>query len=95
MQPYLTTSNRDLDRLIRQTPEGMMFWAGTCADPTATCAGCRHYGFDAVTRNDAGNAMTTCRYSTRCSLYRKHTGQPGASLDPKTPACKYFEAKPA
>ena len=80
---HLTVPSQELDRLIRQTPQGMMFWSGTCADPAATCGGCKHYGYT----TDAH----TC--STRCALYKKHTGEDGASLHPKTLACKYFEAR--
>ena len=93
MTPHLTAPNQELGRLIRQTPIGMMFWSGTCADPTATCSGCRHYGYEAVTRNDAGNVTSTQTYNTRCALYKKHTGQDGESIHPDTLACKYFVAK--
>lgn len=93
MTPNLTALDQDLDRLIRQMPEGMMFWSGTCTDPTATCNGCRHYGYEVVTRNEAGNIVSAHTYNTRCALFKKHTGHDGASLHPKTPACRYFEAR--
>jgi hypothetical protein len=89
----LTAPNPELDRLIRRTPAGMMFWSGTCADPAATCGGCKHYGYEAVTRNEAGNVVCARKYNTSCALYKKHAGQHGASLDPKTLACKYFAAR--
>ena len=94
----LTAPNQELDRLVRQTPPGMMFWAGTCADPTATCSGCKHYGGNAFTvRNDAGNAVTSRKQRKPpkecCALYKQHTGRRGKPFDPKTPACKYYEAK--
>jgi hypothetical protein len=95
MMPHLTVSNPELDRLIRRTPAGMMFWSGTCTDPAATCGGCQHYGYQTVIRDDAGNALSTRKRPTSCALYKKHTERDGASLDPKTPACKYHEAKPA
>ena len=90
---YLTSPNPDLDRLIRQTPPGMMFWSGTCTDPGATCGGCRHYGYVITVRNDAGNAVTTRKRPTACALYHKHMARDGGTLDPKTPACKYHESK--
>ena len=90
---HLTIPSHRLDRLVRRTPEGMMFWSGTCADPTATCGGCHHFGYESVTRNDAGNVVTARKYPVSCALYKKHTGQHGAALGPKTPACKYFEAR--
>ena len=87
----LTNPNPELSRLVVQTPEGMMFWAGTCADPDTTCADCKHYGYTTVVRNDAGNAIDTHKYPTSCALYHKHTGRHGKSSSPKTSACKYFE----
>jgi hypothetical protein len=90
MLNHLTTPNPDLDRLIRQTPEGMMFWAGS-----ATCGGCKHFGYEAATRNEAGNVVDTKRYPASCILYRKRTGRHGKPLEQATPACKYFAAKQA
>jgi hypothetical protein len=89
----LTYANQELERLVRRTPEGMMFWSGTCADPTATCSGCRHFGYDTVVRDAAGNALTAHKRPTSCALYKKHMERDGAPLDPKTPACKYFEVR--
>ena len=77
---HLTSPNPEFDHLVKRTPPGMMFWSGTCADPTATCDGCRYYN---LTRKNKG----------RCSLYQNHTGRAGAAFDKKTPACKYFQAK--
>ena len=62
MTPNLTASDQDLDRLIRQTPKG--------TDPTATCNGCRHYGYEVATRNEAGNIVSAHTYNTRCALYK-------------------------
>jgi len=93
MTPHLTEVNPKLDRMIKQTPPGMMHWSGSCADPAATCEGCRHYGFEIATRNFPGNVLTVRKYSTRCALYQKYTGTVGNSLPRTTPACKYFEAK--
>jgi hypothetical protein len=90
---YLTNPNPELERLIRQTPEGMMFWSGTCIDPHITCTDCKHYGYTTVVRNDAGNMVDTHKYPTSCALYHKHTGRHGKLFDPKTPACKYFETR--
>ena len=87
----LANPNPELSRLVAQTPEGMMFWAGTCADPDTTCADCKHYGYTIVVHNEAGNAIDTRNHPTSCALYHKHTGRHGKSFDPKTPACKYFE----
>lgn len=89
----LTTANQELDRLVRRTPEGMMFWSGTSADTAATCGGCRHFGYDTVIRDESGNALTTRRRPASCALYKKHMDRDGAPFDPKTPACKYFEAR--
>jgi hypothetical protein len=91
MTPNLTAPNKELNRLVRQTPEGMMFWSGTCSDPTATCGGCRHFGYEVVIRNEAGNAVDTRGYPNSCALYRKYTGRHGKPFDEKTAACKYFE----
>jgi len=79
MTNYLTNLNPKLERLVQRTPMGMMFWAGTCNDPDATCAGCKHYSYTG--------------HPTSCALYYKHTGKLGKSISPKTPACKYFENK--
>lgn len=93
MPNHLTSPNPELDRLVRQTPEGMMFWSGTCSDASAMCGGCKHYGYEVVVRNDAGNGVGAHKYPSRCALYRKHMRRHGKPLDEKTPACKYFEAK--
>jgi hypothetical protein len=96
MTPHLTVPSKELDRLIRQTPpQSMMFWAGTCADPAATCGGCQHYGYESVTRNKAGDAVETHKHPASCALYKKHhwAGRDGKPFDPATRACKYFAAK--
>lgn len=93
MMNYLIAPNQELDRLIRQTPQGMMFWAGTCSDANATCGGCKHFGYSTVVRNEAGNAVSARKYPASCSLYKKNTARDGKALDQKTPACKYFETK--
>jgi hypothetical protein len=80
MNIYLTVANTELDQLIRQTPPGMMFWSGTCPDPTRTCGQCAHW-----------QALHARRFG--CGLYKKHTGVAKPLLK-ETPACKYFEAKP-
>ena len=86
-------SKPELARRARRTPPGMMYWSGTSADPTATCGSCKHLGFDTVIRDDSGNALDARRYPTGCVLYKKYMERAGAPLDPKTPACKYYEAK--
>jgi hypothetical protein len=93
MTPHLTTPNQELDRLIRQTPEGMMFWSGTCSDIAATCGGCEFFGYETVTRNEAGNVVDTRKYPERCLLYKKHTGRAGKSFSGSTLACNYFAPK--
>jgi hypothetical protein len=86
--------NLELDQLIRGTPPGsMMFWSGTCTDPTATCGSCKFFGYQTVVRNEAGNAVSTSKFSSSCLLYKKHCGRDGKPFDPATKACKYFEAK--
>ena len=57
MTEHLTAPNAELERLIQRTPKGMMFWAGTCNDASATCGDCDHYGFEIAIRNEAGNAV--------------------------------------
>jgi hypothetical protein len=91
--PNLTAPNLELDRLIRRTPAGMMHWSGTCSDPAATCSACKHFGFETVQRNDAGNAVGARKYPERCALYKKRTGELGAKFPGSTLACKYFEKK--
>jgi hypothetical protein len=80
MTPNLTSPNLNLDTMIRRTPEGMMYWSGTCADTTATCGACAHY----VPLNSKRKG---------CALYRKHIGT-AKPLMKETAACKYFEPKP-
>jgi hypothetical protein len=79
MATHLTILNPVLEHLVQQTPPGMMFWSGTCTDPTRTCGNCQHYC-----------EVLPKRYG--CGLYQVHTGvaQP---LRKVTPACKYYEAK--
>lgn len=93
MTPNLTPSTPELDRLVRQTPAGMMYWSGTCPDPSATCGDCRHYGYETATRNEAGNVVDTCEYPFCCALYKKHTVHRGEMVHRLTPACKYFEPR--
>jgi hypothetical protein len=93
MTPNLTAPNQELDRLIRQTPSGMMNWSGTSSDPAATCGGCRHFGYEDAVRNFVNNVVETHEYPSRCALYRKHTGHHSKPFNQKTPACKYFEAR--
>lgn len=93
MTPNLTVSNPGTDHLIRQTPPGMMFWAGSWTDPSATCGGCKHFGYETVMRNEAGNAVSTRKFPSSCALYKKYCGRDGKSFSPTTTACKYFEAK--
>jgi hypothetical protein len=96
MNLYLTIANPELERLVRQTPPegGMMFWAGTCSDPGATCGGCKHYGFYEDVRNDAGDRIATPHHPRKCRLYYEHMGKPSKKpLWKGTPACKYFESR--
>ena len=94
MTLYLTNPNPDLARLVARTPKSsMMHWSGGCSDPSATCGGCKHYGFTEVIRDDVGNAITTQSHPTSCALYYKHMSKAGKSLYRGTLACKYFEAK--
>jgi len=94
MMSYLTSPDPEFDRRARRTPKGMMYWAGTCSDPAATCGGCRHYGYMSVIRNASGNAIRTIAHATGCGLYHKYTGRHGAEVKRTTPACKYFEPRP-
>jgi hypothetical protein len=72
MNLHLTSIDPALDRLIRQTPEGMMFWAGTCADPAATCGGCVHYGYESVVRHkNTGDALRTSKHPHSCALFQQ------------------------
>lgn len=89
----LTSANPELDRQIRQTPAGMMFWAGTCPDPKATCGACTYFGYEVPVRNSAGNAVTARKYPARCELYWKHTKRHGDTFSAATSACKYFAKK--
>jgi len=93
MTPYLSAPNDEFDRLVRRTPPGMMFWAGTCTDPKATCGGCQHFGYSVPIRNSAGNALETREYPSRCALFNKHTKEHSKKLPAGTPACRYFEPK--
>jgi hypothetical protein len=93
MTPHLTSAGAELDRKIKATPPGMMYWAETCSDPAATCSGCRHFGFSIVQRNDAGNAISVKKHPDRCALVWKYTNKPGAAFCGLTPACKYFESR--
>src|SRR5262245_10124261 len=82
----LTSPNAELDRLVRQTPpNAMMHWSGTCADKSAACGGCRHYGYDDVIRDDAGNALTTRRHPSSCALVHSYTKRL-CCLRPRLPA---------
>jgi hypothetical protein len=93
MTPFLTAPNPELEHHIRQTPSGMMFWAGTCSTPGTRCGDCRHYGYSRPVRNAAGNVVRVTEYPNRCALYHKHRGKPGDKFDQSTPACKYFEGR--
>jgi hypothetical protein len=94
MSLYLTIANPDLERLVRQTPEGMMFWAGTCTDPKATCGDCKYYGFYQDVRNAAGDRVASPHHPTKCKLYYMRMGAPSKKpLWKGTPACKYFESR--
>jgi hypothetical protein len=88
MKSYLTDFLTDVStvspRAVRETPAGMMFWAGSCSDPKARCGGCKHYG--------RGDEPARKGRFDGCSLYRKHMGV-GYKLDKNTLACKYFESK--
>ena len=94
MTPHLTKPNAELSRLIARTPEGMMFWSGTRGDPSATCSGCKYFGFTEVIRNGAGNEIDSVGHPSKCELYFRHIGKPSKKpIRPDTAACKYFEAK--
>lgn len=90
MNYYLTNPNPEFSRLVAQTRRGMFFWSGTCTDPDATCAGCRHFGYEGVARKRNGTSGTR-KYPKSCALVHQYTGKHGTPFDPQTPACKYFE----
>lgn len=71
----LTILDADLSKLVRQTPPGMAFWAGTCPASKRTCGQCEHYG--ELSRKHG------------CRLYTKQTGREVPLLK-DTAACKYF-----
>jgi hypothetical protein len=77
MTRYLTILDKDLNRLVQQTPRGMAFWSGTCPDQKRTCGECSHYA-----------EINSHRYG--CELYKQQTGV-GQPLLKATPACKYFD----
>ena len=92
MTPHLTGPNPELDRMIRQTPAGMMFWSGS-NNSSSTCSGCKYFGFSIVERDSAGNAINTKKCPDRCELYWKYTGKVSKPFPGSTLACKYYEAK--
>ena len=83
-----TITSPELERLIKATPEGMMFWATTCTKRGATCGGCRHYGYETDTES-----LVAEKHPSSCALYRKYAGHHGKPLSPEQSACKYFEDK--
>jgi hypothetical protein len=77
----LTELNPDFERLVRQTPEGMAFWAGT-GPAGKTCGACMHYGY----LDDLGH------HTNGCAIYYQQMHRHAARMLPKqTSACKYFE----
>jgi hypothetical protein len=92
MTQNLTVSSPELERLIRQTPSGMMHWSGT-GPAKATCAGCQHYGYRVEVCSFAGTALAPLEYRDRCKLYYQYTQRHGGKVPSATPACKYFTPK--
>jgi hypothetical protein len=83
MTSHLTTTDEDLDRMVRRTIPGMAHWAGS-GPRGKSCGQCQHFVEMSI---GVGR-------STRCHRYETMTGQQGTKKIPvKTPACKYFEAK--
>ena len=69
----LTATDGELDRLVKQTPPGcMMHWAGTSADPAATCGECQHYGYAAAICSKAGDAVGARRSRPVRALLELH-----------------------
>lgn len=83
MTSYLAVPDPELDRLVKKTPPGMMYWSGTCSDPTATCGKCRYFGYE----------VDTHKYPAGCALFHSRTRQHRKPLPPDTLACKYFEPR--
>jgi hypothetical protein len=79
--PYLTKIPGCPDRSALKA--GMAHFAGS-GPPGTTCGDCLH--IEGTIKNGESKA--------RCAMFRKLTGRKGEIIDPKYPACKYFEAKP-
>jgi hypothetical protein len=82
-QLQLVRGDPDFDRAVRQTPRGMMHWAGSCADPDAVCGSCQHFQPE---HQDSPRG--------RCGKHHDYTRKRGDAFDRKTLACKYFENAP-
>jgi hypothetical protein len=78
---HLTEPNPELARLIKWTPDGMAYWAGTGPSET-TCGSCLYYEyFDAK-----GKA-----HWNRCLLFYASTKTScKTTIAKRTPSCKYF-----
>jgi hypothetical protein len=84
MTANLTAPDPDFARLVRNTPPGMAYWAGT-GPHGQTCKSCAHFG------EIPSETRTGLVHRDRCALYQKQSdGHVGPKLPPNTPACKYF-----
>jgi hypothetical protein len=81
---YLTSTNPELEQLVRLTPRGMAHWASTGPINT-TCGECAHLGAIGVGKKTKRN---------RClKFFDMMRETVGGFVPDSTPACRHFEEK--
>jgi hypothetical protein len=83
MNIKLTEPNPELAKMVRRTPHGMAYWAGT-GPRDKFCAGCSNFG--TIYPDGEG----TRGKPDRCRLFYRQTGKVGGKLDLRTESCKYY-----
>ncbi len=87
-QPY----DSDTQDRIKSTPAGMAHWAGSGPE-NKTCRECKfmlkHGNFSTNAKKNAGRLKPV-----KCAKHESMMGGKGASFDPATSACRFFQQDP-
>ncbi len=82
----------DTQSKITSTPAGMAHWAASGPEGK-TCRECnfmlKHGHYSANSKKRAGRLKPI-----KCAKHESMMGRPGASFEPGTPACRFFEQNP-
>jgi hypothetical protein len=92
LSPHLICGHPEtFEHQLRTTHKGQAYFGNT-GPFGATCGECTFLGYFKQHHNKAGDTVKTT-YRGGCQKFHQLTGEHGAIVPAKAPACRYFERK--